>query len=100
MQYESASSSGLKVMAKVKVRVVNEYPVNRLTVERTECRLVKLVLGYSVKKYKQNVANIKIRSVWLFVLFVLRDGTLFWQVINNYRMPRGIIDRLFARGTE
>ena len=44
-------------------RVVNEYPVNRLTVERTEYRLVKLVLGYSVKKYKQNVANIKIRSV-------------------------------------
>ena len=65
------------------IRVVNEYPVNRLTVERTEYRLVKLVLGYSVKKYfKQNVANIKIRSVWLFVL---RDGTLFWQVINNYR---------------
>ena len=61
---------------------------NRLTVERTEYRLVKLVLGYSVKrKYiKQNVANIKICSVWLFVLFVLRDGTLFWQVINNYGM--------------
>ena len=37
----------------------------RLTVERTEYRLVKLVLGYSVKKYiyKQNVANIKICSV-------------------------------------
>ena len=49
----------------VYIRVVNEYPVNRLTVERTEYRLVKLVLGYSVKKYKykQNVANIKIRSV-------------------------------------
>ena len=31
-------------------RVVNEYPVNRLTIERTEYRLVKLVLGYSVKK--------------------------------------------------
>ena len=48
-----------------KSRVVNEYPVNRLTVERTKYRLVKLVLGYSVKKIyiKQNVANIKIRSV-------------------------------------
>ena len=42
----------------VMIRVVNEYSVNRLTVERTEYRLVKLVLGYSVKKiYKQSVAN-------------------------------------------
>ena len=65
MQSISESNKANKMYVCILDRVVNEYPVNRVTVERTEYRLVKLVLGYSVKrKYiKQNVANIKIHSV-------------------------------------